>query len=171
MKVALAVLMICSLVSVAFAGDTPAATASSPAFEKLKSLVGTWSGKDEDGNPVTVIYTLVSSGTSLMESMTANGHTDNMITMYHPDGKSIMLTHYCSMGNQPRMRARGLSKDGSKLEFGYVDATNLAKPKADHMHALSVTFKDENHFSQDWTMMQDGKAAHHGLFEYERVKN
>jgi hypothetical protein len=74
------------------------------------------------------------------------------------------------MGNQPRMRAKGLSKDGAKLEFGYVDATNLAKPKADHMHALVITFTDENHFSEDWTMMKDGKTEHHGLFEYERSK-
>ena len=28
-----------------------------------------------------------------------------MMTMYHADKTGLMLTHYCKLGNQPRMRA------------------------------------------------------------------
>jgi hypothetical protein len=38
-----------------------------------------------------------------------------MISVYHPDGSSFFMTHYCSMGNQPRMSSGGLA--GGKLEF------------------------------------------------------
>ncbi len=147
----------------------PGSSKGAAAFEKMKSLAGKWTGKDEEGRQITIEYTVVSSGTALMESMSADSHADGMVTMYYPDRNSIMLTHYCSMGNQPRMRSKGLSDNDSRISFDYVDATNLEKPKADHMHSLVVTFKDKDHFSQDWTMMKDGKASHHGVFEFERV--
>ena len=36
-----------------------------------------------------------------------------MITMYHPDGDGLALTHYCMLGNQPRMKASKDQKPGS----------------------------------------------------------
>ena len=32
------------------------------------------------------------------------GHA--MTTVYHLDGRDLVLTHYCMGGNQPRMRAK-----------------------------------------------------------------
>ncbi len=153
-----------------FAGQQVQKEKSSPAFDKLKSLAGTWKGKDESGNPVTATYKVVSAGSAIMETLDMGKEEDAMITMYHPDGDVLMLTHYCSMGNQPRMKAASLSKDGKTLNFDYVDATNLATPDQNRMHGLKVTFKDQDHFSQEWTMLMDGKSEHHARFEYERVK-
>ena len=73
-------------------------------FEKLKTLVGTWESPMEGGKSFTVTYRLVSNGTVLMEE----SGMEEMVTMYHPDGDSVMLTHYCAGNNQPRMRAAGL---------------------------------------------------------------
>lgn len=143
---------------------------SSPAFEKLRSLAGTWKGKDESGNPVKATYKIVSAGSVVMETLEMGKEDETMITMYHPDGDVVMLTHYCSMGNQPRMKAADLSRDGKTLQFKYVDATNLASPDQNRMHDLKVTFKDPSHFSQEWVMLMEGKTEHHSTFEYERVK-
>ncbi len=126
----------------------PAAPAS-PAWEKLKSLVGDWTGKSS-----TVTYRLVSSGTALMETIDMPQHVQ-MITMYHPDGDSILMTHYCAAGNQPRMRAKGLA-DG-KLDFQYVDASNLASPDALRMSRLVMTFVDADHLENAWTSSGGGK--------------
>ena len=73
-------------------------------FDKLKSLAGQWQGKRSDGKPVVVTYELVSGGHGIMERLEA-ADEDEMVTVYHPDGDGLMMTHYCSAGNQPRMRA------------------------------------------------------------------
>ena len=85
-------------------------------LDKLKALVGTWQGKDKDGNPIQVSYKMVSAGTSLMETLDMAEHKESMVTVYHMNGDKVMLTHYCSMGNQPRMKAVS-SKDENTLAF------------------------------------------------------
>ncbi len=147
--------------SVAFAVGAAAAaplvaeTKANPAWEQMKSLVGTWEGH-EGSQPVSVTYTLVSNGTSLMESL--NGEHDmNMVTMYAPDGDAVVATHYCAVGNQPRMRAAASGDPtAKKVDFQFVDATNV-KGGATVMRRLVVTFQDADHFQQAWTARSDGK--------------
>ena len=130
-----------------------AETKPNPTWEKMKSLVGTWQGREGD-QPVSATYTLVSNGTSLMESL--NGEHDmNMVTMYAPDGDSIVATHYCAMGNQPRMRAAA-SADAKTVDFQFVDATNVHGDET-VMRRLVVTFQDADHFQQAWTARTAGK--------------
>ena len=152
-------------------GTEPLAVA--PAWEKLKTLVGEWKGRytgaDSEGmGEVRLSYKLVSNGTSLMETM-ESGHDVNMITMYHLDGNRILATHYCSMGNQPRLATPGLSANGKTLMFSLVDATNVSGPDAELMQGLVVTFQDANHFSQAWTSRLEGKDQV-GTFTYTRVR-
>ena len=161
------VLLAILLVSVA----APAAPATSPAWEKLKSLVGEWNGTVAHGAetmPVTISYTLVSSGTSLMERLSTPDGAD-MVTMYHPDGSRIMMTHYCSGGNQPRMRAQVPKGDVNRIAFSFVDATNLPDPKVEHMRSLVVKFDDADHFTQEWTHRKAGRDEV-GVFRYTRKK-
>jgi len=155
------------LVAVAALADP----ATGPAWEKLKSLVGEWDGTVSHGAetmPVTISYTLVSSGTSLMERLTTPDGAD-MVTMYHPDGSRIMMTHYCAGGNQPRMRAQVPKGDVNRIAFSFVDATNLPDPKAEHMRSLVVRFDDADHFTQEWTHRKAGKDEK-GVFKYTRKK-
>jgi len=141
-------------------GHSPA----SADWEKLKSLVGSWQGTN-DGHPVSVTYALVSNGTALMENLDG-GHDAEMITMYTPDGAALLATHYCSAGNQPRMRAKA-SADGQSIDFQFVDASN-AENSSEVMRRLVVTFVDANHFDQQWTSRgKDGKE-HTSLFRYTR---
>lgn len=163
-----------SILFVAFlvvAVAAPAAAGTSPAWEKLKSLAGEWKGTMAHGDetmPVSVSYTLVSSGTSLMERMaTPDGH--DMVTMYYPDGSRIMMTHYCSEGNQPRMRAQAAAGEPKSLAFEFVDVTGLASPQAEHMRKLVVRFDDADHFTQEWTHRKAGKEET-GVFKYARKK-
>jgi hypothetical protein len=157
---AFAVLVAVIAPGLASAADT------NPAWDKMKSLVGTWQGTAE-GRPVSVTYTLVSNGTSLMESLTGD-HDTNMITMYAPDGGSILATHYCAAGNQPRMRAKAPAGDVKSLDFQFVDATNTgAAPEL--MKRLVVTFQDPNHFTQSWTSSTEGKEQTTD-FVYSRKK-
>ena len=40
-----------------------------------------------------------------------------MITVYHPDGASLLMTHYCSMGNEPRMRSKATREWQDRLHL------------------------------------------------------
>jgi len=124
------------------------------AFNQLKSMAGTWEGKTSDGQTVTMTYSLISGGTTVMSE--ASPH-ESMVTMYTLDGNRLLMTHYCAAGNQPRMTA-AISPDGKTLEFTFLDATNLASPQAGHMNHAVFTFADANHYGESWTWTQGGQS-------------
>ena len=158
------------LTSVGFAGESMPGVKTQPnaGFEKLKPLVGNWQGKSSEGKPVAITYALVSDGSALMEKIGA-GSEQEMVTVYYPDGDRLMMTHYCSLHNQPRMRADTAATDGRKLIFDFVDATNLSSPDAVHMHKLVVNLEDKDHFVQEWTW-KSGEKEGTVVFRLERMK-
>ena len=170
MKYAAIALMCLLSAAIVMAGHPMGEAKSNPGFDKMKTLVGTWSGKDSEGKAVMASYKLVSAGTSIMEKLDMNETPEAMVTMYTANGEKLMMTHYCSMGNQPRMKTDKVAADASKMTFTMFDATNLASAKDAHMTKLIVMFKDADHFSQEWSMTQDGKVAHVAKFDFERSK-
>ena len=85
------------------------------------------------------------------------GGESEMVTIYHPDGDHLMMTHYCSAHNQPRMRSQTVAGGSKIITFDLVDVTNLSAPDAGHMKKLVVTFVDKDHFTQEWTWSRKGK--------------
>lgn len=138
---------------------------SNAGWEKLKSLSGDWDGT-EGGKPFHASYKIVSSGTAVMETLDGPDAMQ-MITVYTVDGDKLLITHYCSMGNQPRMRSTGLQ--GDKLAFTYVDAANLKTKDDPRMTGLVLTFKDADHLEADWTHSL-GEKKDVGRFEFARKK-
>ena len=145
-----------------------AKTEPNAGFEKMKPLVGNWQGKANDGKPVKISFALVSGGSALLETIQAESEP-GMVTVYHPDGGRLMMTHYCSLHNQPRMRADTAPAENGKLVFNFVDATNMPSPDAMHMHKLVVTFVDKDHFAQEWTW-KGGEKEGTEVFRMERMK-
>jgi len=135
-------------------------------FDRMKALVGSWQGTKKDGKAVKVTYTLVADGSAVMETLEP-GDESAMITMYHPDGSRVMMTHYCSAHNQPRMRAEAATAEPKTLTFNFVDATNLSSPSEGHMERLVVSFADPDHFTQEWTFkVKDQKQVE--VFTFQR---
>jgi predicted protein tyrosine phosphatase len=70
------------------------------------------------------------------------------------------MTHYCALtpdGNQPRLETAHLNGTEDLLEFAFVSATNLDNEAAAHMRHMSLRFADAKHFSENWTMAENGK--------------
>jgi hypothetical protein len=156
MKTRLFVLLSLLIAFGGFAADMehpPAPTNAS--FDHMKSLVGVWQGTSPMGD-VKVTYELISNNTALMETI-SSAKEPNMVTIYYPDGKGVMMTHYCSDGNQPRMHAAA-STNPNSVAFTFVDITNLASPQAMHMHDLTISWKDKDHITQDWVMNMNGTS-------------
>lgn len=144
-----------------------AQTDSQRAFATIKSMPGTWEGKSVgaehmDGS-LQVTFKVVSGGSAVMSEIL--GHED-MVSMFNMDGNRLLLTHYCAIGNQPRMEA-STSPDGKTITFQYVDATNLSAPDAGHMEKMVLTLLDENHHTEEWTFIDHGKE-HRAVFDLHR---
>src|SRR6201984_3746304 len=132
-------------------------TAGAPAFDQLKTWVGEGEGVNS-GRPVKVTYTLVANGTALMERLQPADEPD-MITMYSADGDHVVVTHYCSGGNQPQMVAQATTGKTEKLSFSLVRITGLKTPDADHMAGLALTLSDKDHLTQEWKYQSKGKIS------------
>ena len=131
-------------------------SAAQKSFDQLKSLTGSWEGKNNQGKPITVTFRDTAGGSAVMSEIHGHG-PENMISMFHLDGPNrLMLTHYCGAGNQPRMTATA-SPDGKTLTFTFLDATNLATPDAGHMQRAVFTMIDANHHTEEWTFAAPGK--------------
>ena len=114
-------------------------------FERLKTLVGTWEGRWNPGDtPTEVTYSLTGAGSVLVEDYLVGETT--MSTLYHLDGGDLMLTHYCSAGNQPRMKLSTLSDDGGRLVFDRFDVTNAGEDdERGHSARLTLELFDDDH--------------------------
>ena len=135
-------------------------------FDQLKALVGEWEGKNESG-PVKITYTLVSGGSALMERMQP-AHEQEMITMYTADGDRILVTHYCSAGNQPSMRTETLKGAGNKYSFSLVNVSGLKTPEEGHMVGLILTLVDKDHLTQEWKYLNNKGKTSAEMFEFRR---
>ena len=158
----------CALLFLFSSMPAHAAEAPDSSLAPLKFLVGEWKGTDADGKAYKTSYALSSGGTSLTETLTPPD-SPPMSTMYYSDGSQLMLTHYCSLNNQPRMRAEGVKEGDKTVTFSFVDATNLKNPTDVHMHQLSIEVKDHDHFTQTWMLSKAGKEVPK-VFAFERVR-
>ena len=141
-----------------------AQTNAQKAFASIKTLPGTWAG-DTSMGPVQVTFKVTAGGSAVMSEIFGKG--EDMISMFNLDGPGrLLLTHYCAVGNEPRMEA-SLSPDGKVITFTYLDATNLTTPDAGHMQKMILTMIDDNHHTEEWTFVDHGKA-HKEVFDLRR---
>ena len=159
------VLMFLAIVALTTAGGTsaqsnPNKAAALTALERFKSLAGEWEGKSTAGWAGAATYSVIARGSAVLSASKHSAHPgddESMATVYHLDGDRLLLTHYCVARNQPRLVATKVDNDGRRIEFTFVDGTNLASRNAGHMDRAVFEFHDANRFSSRWTWYQDGQ--------------
>ncbi len=177
--VVLAVLALACFASSSFAYDPfPPAKEGKPkvieakaAFERLKSLAGSWEGtSNETKDKAVVRYQVTSGGSVVMETLAPGGEYE-MVTMYHLAGDELVLTHYCAAKNQPRMKLDRRKSTADELVFEFAGGTNIEPKKTGHMHALRVNFTGADTVEAHWTYFQDGKSGGTSDFKFARKKS
>lgn len=145
------------------------APAGPSALDPIKALAGTWECDfDGDGKAdCTAIYKVSANGYTVTENLFV-GTPHEMVTAFHMDGTSVMATHYCAAGNQPRMRDAHPGKHS--FMFNFVDATNLKSLNDMHMHSLKMEIIDADHLTNTWTNYKDGKPNGEAIFKFTRLK-
>ena len=157
-KLTMLIILVATAV-VALPQQMPMPKASGPqsdaqkAFEKLKTLAGSWEGTYM-GMSGKVTIRVTSTGNAILLEMTSPGGPDDPITMIYVDGNRLLLTHFCDSGNRPRMQGR-LSPDGNTVTFDFLDVSGSAEKFL--MHDVVFTMVDADHHIEAWTYSLNGK--------------
>jgi len=169
MKRALFVALLVCAVTLAYQTQVSAQNAQS-AFDQLKSLAGEWQGQSSMGGktyPVKLKFEVISGGSAVMETLQP-GNEPPMTSVYHENGDKLMMTHYCSGNNQPRLQTATLATPG-KLDFEFLDISNLTSPDVEHISGMSLTIKDNDHITEEWK--HSGKETMGNMVvDFTRVK-
>ena len=91
--------------------------------------------------------------------------------MYHLEGEDLVLTHYCALGNQPRMRLDTSHSTAGELRFEFTGGGNLDAKKDTHIHSGRIQLVTVDKMESEWTVFSDGKAAGSHSFPLTRKKS
>ena len=114
-----------------------AAAQSSPnAFETFKGLRGRWQIQSGGRTlPIEMSYDLASNGSIVTEQF------GKELSVIYPDGDSLLMTHFCNSGNQPRLRLKQGGRSGV-FEFEMFDITNLKDATLAHVEKIAYRVVD-----------------------------
>jgi hypothetical protein len=150
------------------AGTDSAAIDAKAAFDRLRGLVGEWEAKMDQGR-FRVTFEVIAAGSAVVEREIVENMP--METVYYLDGSRLLLTHYCILGNQPRMEARFYNPETGELKFEFLDVTNLAHSGAPHMHNATFRFTDADHLTGDWQLFENGKLKSTETIQLTRMRS
>jgi hypothetical protein len=143
-------LLLVALQGVTFGDDKAAGKLPSPPtnanLEKMKKLAGTWLEADKEGKPTDKVVSVIkvtAGGSAVCETLFP-GTPMEMVSMYTPEGADLIMTHYCMLGNQPRMKADP-SSPANQICFKFAGGANLDPKKDKHMHEATLTIVDDDH--------------------------
>lgn len=152
------------VLSLALAGQggekTGKGPATNPALEKMKKLAGTWLVADKDGKATDQVASIikVTAGGSAVHETLFPGQPMEMVSVYTVEGSDLILTHYCVLGNQPRMKADPKSP-ANQIIFKFAGGGNLDPKKDKHMHEATLTIVDEDHLEINGIGWENGEPA------------
>jgi len=148
----------------AFAGK--AGGPSGPdSFKRLKALVGEWRGRTPHGRDIGLSYRLTASGSALVESWNL-GEGRESLTIYHMDGDVLLASHFCPLGNQPRLALQRAAAD--RLEFQFRDGSNLDPATDAHQHSFWIEFHGPGAIVRSETY-REGDGNETEAVRYERA--
>jgi hypothetical protein len=144
-------------------GKPPAKLPAPPTnagLEKMKKLVGTWVAADEDGKPTDQVVSVIklTAGGSAVHETLFPGQPQEMVSVYTADGADLIMTHYCVLGNQPRMKADPKSPP-NQIVFRFAGGTNLNVKKDKHMHEATLTIVSDDRIEIQGTAWENGAPA------------
>ena len=126
------------------------------AFEKMKTLAGSWQGTVMD-IPINFTIRAASSGTAILHEgdTSGGGPPKHEITMFYLEGDRLLATHYCDAGNRSRWEGK-MSPDGKAIEFSFLDVAGPTR--GGYLKDMVITMIDADHHIVAFTfVMPDGK--------------
>ena len=137
------------------------------AFEKLKTLSGSWQGTIMK-IPINFTIRAASSGTAILhEGNTEKGPPDHEITMFYVEDNRLLAIHYCDAGNRARLEGK-ISPDGKSIEFSFLDVAGSTKGGL--VKRMVFTTIDANKHMVEFTFIMPNGKPIELRGEFQRTK-
>jgi hypothetical protein len=137
------------------------------AFEKLKTLSGSWQGTIMN-IPINFTIRVASSGTAILhEGNTEKGPPDHEITMFYVEDNRLFAIHYCDAGNRARLEGK-MSPDGKSIEFSFLDVAGSTKGGL--VKRMVFTLNDTNKHLVEFTFIMPNGKPIELRGEFQRAK-
>ncbi|HWO35011.1 MAG TPA: hypothetical protein VNO32_39975 [Candidatus Acidoferrum sp.] len=145
----------------------PAASAaprsSETAFETFKGFDGKWAIRSGQKTlPIEMTYEIGSKGSIVTEQF------GKELSVFYRDGQSLLMTHYCNGGNQPRLRLKESGRPGV-FEFEMFDITGLKSADADHVQRVIYRIIDDKTMDLE-IIWEKGKSEESEKYTLTRLK-
>ena len=117
----------------------------------MRQLVGNWKGQTEvDGKmtPFSANYRQTSEGNALVETLLIDGV--EMMSVYHSDGESVAVTHYCAVGNRPHLNL--IDSADNEYTFKMLDTAGLNSKDETAMRQFVLSIENENQYTMQVTL-------------------
>ena len=162
-KLAILIILVATA-AVVLAQDNPPKAAAAQAtdsgakkaFEKMKSLAGSWQGTIMN-IPINFTIRGVSSGNAILHEgdTSGGGPPKHEITMFYVEADRLLATHYCDAGNRAHWEGK-MSPDGKAIEFSFLDVAGSTR--GGYLKDMVLTMIDADHHIVAFTfVMPDGK--------------
>jgi hypothetical protein len=137
------------------------------ALDYLRELEGQWVVQGGNEGPFGWEFDVTSRGGVVVERLKVGTSTE-MTTIYHLDDGTLIGTHYCQLGNQPRLTAVNAEAE-EDLHFVCDGAVGSAESHAElHMHGVHFQAKGDSLLV--WMdMFENGEVAFQTSYELVRA--
>ena len=144
-------------------------------FERIKALSGEWYmtggnrlGKELEPNldEPFVFYEVSSNGHSVIEKLYYR-EPGEMTSVYYLDKGHLMMDHYCSLGNQPRMIA--ISNADDQVDFHLVGVGNMPNKDDLHISSHALEFHDSGELTAHWGATKDRGAVSGSMYLLKKL--
>lgn len=144
-------------------------------YERLKALSGEWSlvsgerlGVEVEAAPDEpfITYSVSSGGHSVIEKLFV-GKPNEMTSIYYLDSGMLYMDHYCSLGNQPRMKTR--PSVGDDIQFKLLSVSNMTDKNDLHISSHSVEFDGPNELTVRWGATKNQTPMTGSFYTVERA--
>lgn len=126
-----------------------ASTSAASAFDSFKSLRGKWSiQSNRKPIPVEMTYDDGSKNSIVTELF------GKELSVFYRDGDDLIMTHFCNIGNQPRLKLKANGLPGL-IEFELFDITNLKSETSPHVQKIIYKIIDDKHFDLEIVWKKD----------------
>ena len=101
----------------------------------MKKLAEHGATADKDGKPTDQVGSIikVTAGGSVVHETLFPGQPQEMVSVYTVNGPDLIMTHYCVLGNQPRMKADPNSSEEPDRVFRLGGRRQPRQKKDKHM--------------------------------------
>ena len=156
---AVAILCLVALPAAAAEQAAHPAAPQDPRLEFLKTLQGSWVGEFGDEMGEQRFEFRVTAGGHAVEEREMIGTPMEMLTVYYLEGKDLVGTHFCMLGNRPRVKASTRVKDNT-LTFACNGTPGGSKSHdEEHVHGWSMRLDGDGRLHYAAELVRDGKVT------------